>query len=415
MKVRIALALALAALAAAPPAHADTVTQWNAHAAEALFITAAQGPTLSVPHLAMVHGAVYDAVNAIDGSYEPYLITTRLAAPFDSKDAAAATAAYRVLLNIVPAQATTLAAHYAASLAAIPDGTPKTRGVAVGEAAAAAMIAARTADGRFGAPGFAIGMGAGQWRPVLPAFVNDPTAWLADVKPFLIDDPESFRSKGPYELTSRKYAREFNQVKELGSATSTTRTADQTHAALYWAENPPRTWNRIANKLSSQEGLSIVENARLFAMLYLTAADTFICLWDDKRRWLFWRPITAIREANTDGNRDTVADPAWLPLVATPPYPDHPSGHAGFSASVVATLQEVFDTDRVALTDTNVAGRTRTWTRFSGMIDEIVLARMWSGIHFLNPDEQGATMGGKVARYARKHYFDAVHEHGADR
>jgi hypothetical protein len=399
---------ALITLAVPGHARADAVTQWNAHAAEALFATAAQGPTLSVPHLAMVHGAVYDAVNAIDQGHEPYLISTRLAAPFDSKDAATATAAYRVLLNIVPAQAPTLGAHYAASLAAIPDGTPKTRGIAVGEAAAAAMIAARTADGRFGTPGFAVGLGAGQWRPVLPAFVNDPTAWLADVKPFLIDDPADFASKGPYALTSRKYAREFNQVKELGSATSTTRTADQTHAALYWAENPPRTWNRIANTLSAQEGLSITENARLFAMLYLTAADSFIALWDDKARWLFWRPITAIREANTDGNPDTVADPAWLPLVPNPPYPDHPSGHAGFSGSVVATLQDFFGTDRVELTDTNVGLRTRSWTRFSDMIDEIVLARMWSGIHFLNTDEQGAKIGEKVARHRAKHFFGAA-------
>jgi PAP2 superfamily len=410
----ITAVLAVIGLAAPATAHADMVTQWNQTAATAIYVTGAQPPPQSVPHLAMVQGAVYDAVNAIDGGYEPYLISTRLATPFDSKEAAAATAAYRVLLKIVPAQEPVLSAQYAASLAMVPDSTSKTRGIAVGEAAAAAMIAARTADGRFGAPGFPVAPGAGVWRPVLPLFVNDPNAWLKDVKPFLISDSSEFRSKGPYRLKSRKYAREFNQVKELGQDTSTERTADQTHAALYWMENPPRTWNRIFQTLSTQEGLTLTENARLFAMLYLTAADSLICVWDDKAHYLFWRPIAAIREADTDGNPRTEADPNWLPLIPTPPYPDHPSGHAGLSGSIVDTLQDFFGTDRVTLSDTNVAGRSRSWTRFSDMIDEIVLARMWSGIHFLNPDKQGAEMGEDVANYRDKHYFGAVHEHDDD-
>jgi hypothetical protein len=410
----ITAVLAVAALAAPATAHADMVTQWNQNAATAIYVTAAQPPPQSVPHLAMVQGAVYDAVNAIDGGHEGYLISSRLATPFDSKEAAAATAAYRVLLKIVPAQEPVLSAQYAASLAMVPDSTSKTRGIAVGEAAAAAMIAARTADGRFGAPGFPVGPGAGVWRPVLPAFVNDPNGWLRDVKPFMIQSSSQFRSKGPYRLKSRKYTRDFNQVKELGQDTSTERTADQTHAALYWMENPPRTWNRIFQTLSTQEGLTLTENARLFGMLYLTAADTLISVWDDKAYWSFWRPIAAIREADTDGNPRTEPDPNWLPLVATPPYPDHPSGHSGFSGSIVETLQDFFGKDRVSLTDTNIAGRTRSWTRFSDMIDEIVLARMWSGIHFLNPDKQGAEMGEDVANYRDKHFFGAVHDHHDD-
>jgi hypothetical protein len=197
-------------------------------------------------------------------------------------------------------------------------------------------------------------------------------------------------------------------VKELGSATSATRTTDQTHAALYWMENPPRTWNRIFRTLSSQANLTLTENARYFAMLYLTAADAFIGVWNDKMHWCFWRPITAIREAGTDGNPDTVADTGWTPLVASPPYPDHPSGHAGFSGSVVATLQDFFGDDDVFLTDTNVAGRTRSWTSFSSIIDEIVLARMWSRIHFLNADEQAALMGQQIADYRQARYFQPV-------
>ena len=410
----ITAVLAVAVLAAPATAHADMVTQWNENAATAIYVTAAQPPPQSVPHLAMVQGAVYDAVNAIDRGHEGYLISTRLATPFDSKEAAAATAAYRVLLKLVPAQEPVLSAQYAASLLTIPDGTSKTRGIAVGEAAAAAMIAARTADGRFGAPGFPTGPGAGVWRPVLPAFVNDPNGWLRDVTPFMIRSSSQFRSKGPYRLKSRKYTREFKQVKELGQDTSTERTADQTHAALYWMENPPRTWNRIFQTLSTQEGLTLTENARLFGMLYLTAADTLISVWDDKAYWSFWRPIAAIREADTDGNPRTEPDPNWLPLVPTPPYPDHPSGHSGFSGSIVETLQDFFGKDRVSLTDTNVAGRTRSWTRFSDMIDEIVYARMWSGIHFLNPDKQGAEMGEDVANYRERHFFGAVHNHDDD-
>jgi hypothetical protein len=360
----------------------------------------------------MVHGAVYDAVNAIDGSREGYLLSPGAAgaSAFDSKEAAAATAAYRVLLSIFPAQQPTLDATYALSLVGIPDGAAKTRGIAVGEAAAAAMIAARTNDGRFGPYRFPVGEGPGVWKPVLPAFVNDPAAWLKDVKPFLVESPSQFRSKGPLPLTSRKYAREYAEVKSLGSLTSTTRTADQTLAARYWAENPPATWSRIFRKLSAQEGLSIAENARLFAMLYMTAADALITVWDDKAFRLFWRPITAIREADTDGNPATKADPAWLPLIATPPYPEHPSGHTGLSGSIVATLQKFFGTDNVMWTDTNNAGLTRSFTRFSDAIKEIVDARVWSGIHFRTADKHGARIGREIARYREAHYFKPVFE-----
>jgi hypothetical protein len=415
MKKRFMLvALVLGALVAPSVAHADTITQWNLNATTALMVTAGQGPQLSVPHMAMVQGAVYDAVNAIDGGHEGYLLTSRVATPFDSKEAAAATAAYRVLLNLVPAQQAVLDAQYAASLAAIPDGSAKTRGIAVGGAAAAAMIAARTDDGRFGAYRFPVGTGAGQWRPVLPAFVNDPAAWLKDVRPFLVKSGTQFQSDGPLSLTSKKYAREFDEVKSLGSATSTTRTADQTLAARYWAENPPATWSRVFRTLSSQQALSLVDNARFFAMLYMTGADALITVWNDKARDPFWRPITAIREADVDGNPDTVADPAWLPLIPTPPYPEHSSGHSGLSGAFAATLQDFFRTDRIGWTDTNNGGLTRSFTRFSQAIDEIVDARVWSGIHFRTADEQGARIGSQVARYRDTRYFEPVRGHDDD-
>jgi hypothetical protein len=413
-RVRVAVALAVAAaattaLAAPGVARADMVTDWNANASSALFTVAGQPPQVSVPHLAMVHGAVYDAVNAIDGHYDGYLLHSRIASPFDSKEAAAATAAYRVLLKLVPSQQTVLDAQYTASQATIPDGTAKARGVAVGEAAAAAMIAARTDDGRFGAYRFPVGSAAGQWQPVLPAFVNDPFAWLKDVKPFLVRSGSQFRSDGPLELTSRRYARELEEVKSLGSATSTTRTADQTHAARYWAENPPATWSRVFRTLSAQQALSLTENARLFAMLYMSGADALITVWNDKAHYLFWRPVTAIRQADADGNPATTADPNWLPLMTTPPYTEHSSGHAALSGSFVATLQDFFGTDRIGWTDTNNGGLTRSFTRFSQAIDEVVDARVWSGIHFRTADEQGAKIGRQIARWCEGYYFQTLH------
>jgi hypothetical protein len=411
MKRLITRGLALAALLAlALPAtaQADAVTDWNRNATTALVAGAAQPPPVATLHLAMVHGAVYDAVNAIDGGYRPYLVAPA-ANPWDSKEAAAATAAYRVLLSVVPdAQTTALETAYVASLGAVPDGPAKAGGIAAGESAAAAMIAARTNDGRFGPFRFTVGSGPGVWKPVLPAFANDPNAWVKDVKPFLLKSPSQFRTDGPDPLTSRRYAQDFKEVKELGSATSTTRTADQTHAARYWAEHPPNTWSRIFRTLSAQEGLSLVDNARLYAMLYLTAADAFIAVWDDKAHYSFWRPITAIREADTDGNDATEPDGGWLPLLPNPPYPDHPSGHLGLSGSIGKTLEQFFETDGIGWTDTNNAGLTRSFTSFSQAVDEIVGARIWSGIHFRNADEQAAHLGRQIARWRQNHYFEPV-------
>lgn len=401
----IAAVAALFALATPAPASADTVTDWNRHACQALMINAGQGPFVAV-HMAMVHGAVYDAVNAIDGRYTPYL-SSPPSLPMDSKEAAAATAAYRVLLHLAPTQAEDLTDKYEDSLDDIPDGISKTRGIAIGEQTATAMIAHRTGDGRFGPPGFILPptLSPGVWRPTLPQFVNDPQAWLRNVRPFMVPSATRFRSNGPFDLTSNKYALEFNEVKSIGSLTSGTRTADQTHAARYWAELPPNTWSRVARGISVREGVSIADNARLFAMLYLTNADAFITTWESKQYWLFWRPITAIREAHTDGNPRTQRDENWLPLINTPPYPDEPSGHATLSASFVATLQEFYGTDNMAWTDTNLAGLTRNYTTFSQAIEEVIDARVWSGIHFRTADKHGAKIGRQVAEWRREHFF----------
>jgi hypothetical protein len=418
MSLALALVAALVAMAsvvgAAParslapkrPVETGAVLEWNRHAIDALIGTAGQAPTVSALHMAMVQGAVYDAVNAIDRGYEPYLVAPR-AKRWYSTDAAAATAAHRVLVALLPAQQVHLDDLYAASVDAIPDGRAKDGGITVGEAAAAAMLAARVNDGRFGPFRFSVGTEPGEWRPVLPAFVNDPNAWVARVTPFLIDSAERFRSRGPNPLTSERYATEFAEVEAIGSLTSTTRSADQTDAARFWAENAIAMWSRIARQLSAGHQLGNVDAARLFARLNLTGADAVIACWDDKAHWGFWRPITAIREANTDGNPATTADPEWLPLLNTPPYPEHPSGHNCFSSSVVSTLRSYFGTDRASFSATSAAsGTTRSFTRFSQAIDEIIDARIWSGIHFRAADEQGANIGRQVADFSRTHFFE---------
>jgi hypothetical protein len=225
------------------------------------------------------------------------------------------------------------------------------------------------------------------------------------VQPFLILDPADFRSAGPNELTSRKYAREFNEVKLLGSSTSSARTADQTDMAMFWAEGPA-ILTRITRQVSAARGLDTADNARLFAMLYLTGADSLISCWQDKAHWLFWRPITAIREADRDGNPATEPDPRWLPLINTPPYPDHSSGLSCVGSAMTRTLRDFFGTNRVEFNATSSNSNTkRSFTSFSQGVDEIVDARVYSGIHFRIADVHGALIGKKVARYRQKHYF----------
>jgi hypothetical protein len=403
-------AAALIALSASASARADTVTDWNANAVNALVTTAGQSPTVSTVHLAMVHGAVYDAVNSIDERYEPYLVEVR-ARDWYSKDAAAATAAYRVLLGIVPGQEPTLTPLYNASLASIPAGAAKDGGIRVGAVAAAAMLADRTGDGRFGAyrfPAPATPMDpwpVGEWRPVLPAFANDPAAWIKDVRPFLIGDPARYPTPAPYALTSKKYAREFDEVKSIGSASSTTRTADQTDQARFWAEGP-QGWTRAARQLAIDRGLRTSETARMFAMLYTTGADALISVWNGKARWLFWRPITAIREAGRDDNPATGADTGWLPLINTPPYPDQPSGLAGVSAAMAESLEQVFG-HHVRFSITSLSSNTtRSYRSFDQAVDEVVDARVYSGIHFRKADEDGAELGHDIARDSLKRYFE---------
>jgi hypothetical protein len=388
----------------------DQVLAWNQHAYNELIVTKLQPPPVSVLNLALVHGAVYDAVNAIDGGYEPYL-GAPAASPSYSEEAAAAAAAYRVLLYLVPDREPQLTGYYNDSLDLIPNGAAENGGVAVGEAAAAAMILERTGDGRNGTALFTEGTRKGEWRRVPLVTGGNSFRWVGQVDPFLIPSALQFGTAGPQRLGSDAYAREFAQVKRLGRATGSTRTADQTSQALFWADHAVAMWTRIFRQISVAQDLSTADNARFFAMLYLTGADSLIACFEDKEQKGFWRPQTAIQEAATDGNRATRADPAWTSLLPNPPYPDHPSGHSCISGSIVRTLQQFFGTNLMSFSATNVAVEpdiTRSFTRFSQAIREILRARVFGGLHFWSADAQGARLGRRVANWRQEHYFQPV-------
>jgi hypothetical protein len=398
----------LVAFGAPAVARGDAVIDWSLYAQSTILGT---GPTAHASTLsfAMVHGAVYDAVNAIDRRYQPYLNVP---------------AAFRVLAALYPAQLANLQSNYDASLAAVPDGRAKTRGIASGEAAAAAMLAARENDGRLpaGTPyPFPLGTAPGAWRVSPPLTAVEPAWWVGNVKPFLIPIAWRFLSDGPNALTSRPYAKDLNEVKRIGEFASAFRSEDQTMAAIFWQAQPLLLYGGVMRDLSARYRLSTAQNARLFGMVTLATADAAIVCWNDKYDRRFWRPIDAIRLADTDGNPRTEADPDWRPLfdpatpttpaLATPNFPDHPSGHSCLSSAVVNTLQEFFGTDRIAVdvSSPRFPGQPRHFERFSDVLDEIIEARIWGGIHFRTADTQGAQIGEKVARWERLFYFRRVH------
>jgi hypothetical protein len=397
----------------------DAVTHWSSIAAAPLTAL----PTApAVIGMAMVHGAIYDAVNAIDGGHQPYLPQPP-ASPTASLDAAVAAAAYNVLLGlpvkmpplVLPAS---LAGDYAASLAPIPDGAAKTDGIAAGEAAAAAMLATRADDGRYGTYRFPVPLISviGEWRPEPSTQAGDPNAWLKNVTPFAIADPAHYGTLGPNDLTSKKYAEDFNEVKALGAKTGSSRTAAQTEVANFWAVNPIKLWSGIVRTLATQEQLSTVDAARYYALSFMAATDTLISVWNDKAHWLSWRPVTAIHEAANDGNPDTSADTAWQPFLATPPYPDQPSGHTSLATAITMTAERFFHTDKIAFSATNgllyavgtTTSATRDFTSLSQARDEVVEARILQGIHFRRADEDGVAVGKGVTNYVNSHLFKTV-------
>jgi hypothetical protein len=429
-----AVLAAAVAFAAPAAAQANEVTDWNRIATNTLvaFPGAAGGapPALNI-NMGMTQGAVYDALNATEPRHHrPYLLKRRFSARA-SKEAAAATAAYRVLSSIVstvpvtisfPNRASllqTLGAQYATSLAAIPETPFKRQGIAAGNAAAEAMIAARQDDGRFGPSQWVPNSAPGHWWPLLNPDgtpMLDPTAWVGGVRPFLMQSASQFRTAGPQALTSAAWAADFNEVKALGSVNSTARTPEQTHIALWWqsAGGPALLWNPVARNLveNPTSAVDIVDSARLFAMLNLAAADASINCWNDKYHFDFWRPWNAITRAAEDGNSATQPDPSWRALL-TAPYPSHPSGHLCNDAAYLTALGIFFGTDEIGfdVTSSRFPSEPRHFDRFSEPLDEIIEARIWAGLHYRTADVQAVILGRNVAEYMARHYFQPVGKH----
>ncbi|MFK3979596.1 phosphatase PAP2 family protein [Micromonospora sp. NPDC050397] len=392
------------ASAARVPTTENAVIVWDRNAQTAIWDVAGQQPQVQARSFAMVHGAVYDAVNAIAGTpYQPYL-TAPPANGTESTGAAVATAAHLVLDALFPEQRARLRTQYDESLAAIPDSSAKRRGITVGARAAAAMIAARRDDGAFGDQTWRVGSQPGQWRPTPPTF-TDTGAWVGYLKPFLIPSASMFRTSGPPALTSDRYARDLNEVKTIGSATSTVRTLDQTQAAIWWHDRHLGEWE-IKRQLATTQRLNPLQSARMFAMVDLAEADATTACYNEKARWNFWRPVTAVQLADTDGNPATVADPTWTPLLVTPPHPDFTSGHTCFTAASMSALAYFFGRDDIPFSAHSAdSGTTRSFRGFSHAIEEVIGARIWGGIHTRTADVQGARIGAQVTAYVVRNHF----------
>lgn len=400
----VAVPVAVAPAAQAEPAAApNAVITWNRHAQTAIYEVARQSPTTTARSFAMVQGAVYDAVNTIAGKpYKPYLIAPRTR-PGDSTAAAVAAAAYNVLLSLFPGQASSLHARYDEALAAIPDGRAERGGVAVGEATAAAMIAARQNDGAFSNATWRVGTEPGQWRQTPPDFLQ-VGAWVATLKPFVLDDPAEFVTPGPPALASAAYASDLNEVQALGSATSTVRTPEQTEAAIWWDDPRLVEWE-IKRNLATTYRLGNLRAARMFAMADLAAIDTLIACYKEKWRWSFWRPVTAIPLADTDGNPATTADPAWTPLRITAPSTEYPSGHACFTSATLGAVRKFFGRDNLSFSASSVdSGTTRHYDSLAVATAELLQARIWAGVHYRTAVVDGDRLGKQVTREVLSHF-----------
>ena len=425
----------MASVSAADPT--NMVLVWNENAINVL--SAPQAPPVTIPptqpglgnapplsplHLAMVHGAIYDAVNAIDGGHQPYL--DGLSAPATaSKAAAVAQAAHDVLVGLTPATLplvkTRIDDMLTASLALVDPGSAKTAGITIGAQAAAAMLLARANDGRFDVEPFPTSNDVGKWRLVEPINAN-LFGQFATVKPLTMTAPRQWRTGRPPELTSPEYAAEFNEVKALGAQSGSSRTPAQTLLAGFTTANPLFFMNKGLRDIATAEGLSTTQQALLFVKTSMGSADALIGCWANKQATLTWRPQTAIREALNDGNPLTAPDGNWLSLFATPGYPDMPSGYNCYTSGFWHSVRFYFGTDRMAFSLTSpgvtanpvagnpigVPGSTRSYTRFTGVIRDTIEGRILNGYHFRTPDVQGAWLGKKVAQYLNMHYFQPV-------
>lgn len=389
----------------------DVVAEWHREAARLTVLPASNlAPVQQTRAMAIVQVSVSDAVNGLTKQYETY--APHGDAPVNaSAEAAAIAASHYALRNLFPTQATNLDTLYLASLAA-RGLTINDPGVAFGEAAAARILALRANDGAaqaqfpYSAPG--AGM-PGVWQPLTtqPALLP---GW-GSVAPWVLRSSAQFRPDTPPALDGEQYARDYNEIKEIGALNSTTRTADQTQAATFWLASPVAVWSQVLAQLNAANDLSLSQRARLFGLMYLSSADSSIACWEAKFEYNFWRPQPAIRRGAEDGNEATTADPTWTPLFATPRHPEYPSGHTANSTAMVAILQYFFGSDPGLVLSATVTPAvtppqppiTRRWNSFGQGLDEVIDARIYSGIHFRTADEVGSKLGSQIARFVFTH------------
>jgi hypothetical protein len=402
------MALSALILLGAAVVRADTVLDWNITALKTT--TAAPfNPPVESRNLAIVHAAMFDAVNSIIGEFHPYAV--EFSAPRGaSADAAAAAAAHFALVKLYPEQHSILDAAFVASLASIPDGPAKTDGIAVGEAVAVQILGKRSADGADAAiiAPYTPGSQPGDWTPTPPPFRPALDPGWGQVRPFFLREGSQFRPGPPPALTSPRYTHDFHEIQDIGSATSTTRLLSQTDLARFWVSTAPQIWNPAARQVSVARGLSLSQNARAFALLNLAGADAFIASWDAKFAYNQWRPVTAIRAADSDDNPDTIADSGWAPLLVTPPFPDYIAGHTTYAGAAEEVLEYVFGRNPqvvMKLTSATAPGVIETYTTFEDIADGVVDARVLGGIHWRTSSLRGKRLGEQIGAFAVRHFL----------
>ena len=400
--------------------HADAVTDWNSIAVQALAAAAPSRPgPIVFLDIAVVQAAVHDAVQAIDKRFKPY--TTSIPGATGSPDTAAAKAAHDVLVTILPDQAASLDTTYQEYLAAhgLAQNDP---GVSAGQTAAAGVLALRANDGRFPSPTpqpFVGGTAPGEWRPT-PSLQPPPpppsapmaAPWLGTARPFTLKSGDQFRAKAPPPLNSSEYAKDYNEVKALGARTTSTRTPEQTQLAYFYAGNNFILWHRALRDIAAAHTQKMGDNARLLALGTLASADAVITAWDGKRHYNFWRPLTAIREGDNDGNAQTAGDPTWEPLLNTPNYPEYPSGANNVVGALTRTLELFFGTDQMPFTVVSehplADPKTRMYSRFSALAQDTVDVRIHQGIHFRFADDEARQQGRSVAQWVFDHFLQPI-------
>jgi hypothetical protein len=376
----------------------DVVMDWNAIMQTTV---TPNNPFIQARSGAIVQLAVFEAVNAIIGDYNPYLGTIT-APPGASPEAAVVAAAHRTLVTLHPGSTATLDGLRAASLAMIPDGQSKDDGIAVGEAAAAALLALRSNDGAGAVVPYTPGTNPGDWRPTPPAFSPALFAQWGQVTPFALRDGAQFRLSPPPPIHSGKYALDYNEVKAVGAVNSTVRPQDRTDVARFYAvATPGHVFNSAARQVSAAQGKALSENARIFALLAMAICDASIAAFDTKYFYNYWRPVTAIRAGDTDDNHNTDPDPNWLPLIVTPPFPSYPSAHGTLSGAARTVLEHIYGKSQhsITLTHPQTPGIVLNYSSWEQITDDISDARVYGGIHYRFDQTAGARQGHRVASY----------------